>query len=195
MKNETIKTIETFTTLAVLKLLAESGGNPLKGFVVSSREFPHIYEDASIYGVNMAGSGRFMGATAVWYNCAKVTELDPCVAPDGCPELEPWMAYVGIGKDGDYIHGEDEEVYRCGVGASIPSWHMAGNTIGCFKAIDVRTAWAQEHFPEHCRIRNYQEPDAFEEWIKREFHRDFNPSCTYIMVGADLKDLYELNSK
>ena len=62
-------------------------------------------------------------------------------------------------------------------------------------AIDVRTEWAQEHFPIHCRIRNYQEPDPFNEWIEREFHKEFNPSCTYMMIGEDLKELYELNSK
>ena len=33
-------------------------------------------------------------------------------------------------------------------------------------AIDVRTEWAQENFAEHCRIRNYQEPDAFEDFCE-----------------------------
>ena len=96
------------------------------------------------------------------------TELDPCKAPDGCPELEPWQAYVGmdnlpictdVAKAGFpyHIKWSDENHWEHGVD---------GSHVGHHHAIDVRTEWAQEHFPEHCRIRNYQEPDAFEEFCE-----------------------------
>lgn len=90
-----------------------------------------------------------------------VTEIDPCKAPEGCPELEPWMAYVGKAPN---PNGEVPHFFIAFHG----SWSegYCGNSRGEDYAIDVRTEWAQEHFAEHCRIRNYQEPDAFEGFIK-----------------------------
>ena len=41
--------------------------------------------------------------------------------------------------------------------------------------IDVRTAWAKENYPEHCRIRNYKEPDPmYDAW--NSFHAAMNKS-------------------
>jgi hypothetical protein len=98
-------------------------------------------------------------------HCAKVTEINPCQSPDGCPELEPWMAYVGdqplnisSGVTGGVLTSvsvnELEDEWCTG---------YTGNLSGYFYAIDVRTAWAKEHFPEHCRIRAYQEPSPIAE--------------------------------
>ena len=125
------------------------------------------------------------------------TEIDPCKAPDGCPELEPWMAYVGVGDWGKTAQGQTE-LYFCDLlsecewrqneplskGIYFPDSHYA---------IDVRTEWAQEHFPEHCRIRNYQEPDAFDGWIYRHFNKTtFSESSSYVATGESLRNLYEL---
>ena len=92
-------------------------------------------------------------------------ELDPCVAPEGCPELEPWMAYVGKGQEG--LSGKFKsslDTYYGHLGIWLDG--AGGFDIDCHYAIDVRTAWSQENFPEHCRIRDYQEPDAFEEFCE-----------------------------
>jgi hypothetical protein len=99
-------------------------------------------------------------------------ELDPCVAPKGCPELEPWMAYVGIGDYYNNLAKGRTELYYCDFEEDEWSQNLCDSEGIYFPdshyAVDVRTAWAQEHFDEHVRIRNYQEPDAFEEFIKNE---------------------------
>ena len=122
-------------------------------------------------------------------------ELDPCVAPDGCPELEPWMAWVGkklIEEDFDEC-GCDGTAVSCGCDAygDMHGWvDAAYNLIGYYYAIDVRTAWAQEHFPEHCRIRNYQEaPDAFEDWWGAGYGICTDKEKTHYQV---CKEAYEL---
>ena len=118
------------------------------------------------------------------------TEIDPSASPEGCPELEPWMAYVGD-QPQEPFEGDD---YYCQIAGM---WCRGyGPHATEHRCIDVRTSRSKEHFSEHCRIRNYQEaPDAFKEWIKREFRKDFDPDETYVVIGADLKDLYEHNSK
>ena len=94
-------------------------------------------------------------------------ELDPCLSPDGCPEFEPWMACVGLGK---YIPlSVDNEYWSFSPISCVYEGSYCGHLEDRHYFVDVRTAWAQEHFPEHCRIRNYQEPDAFEEFLKEEF--------------------------
>ena len=97
------------------------------------------------------------------------TELDPCVAPDGCPELEPWMAYVGpYETDAMMGHLWDSEgaLYLAGQLIWVRALAQDGDFDYVHCAIDVRTAWAQEHYPEHCRIRNYQEADPFEKFCE-----------------------------
>jgi hypothetical protein len=77
------------------------------------------------------------------------------------------MAYVGLGpirvdlqntsKGALYLVG-----YATKLWDNIADYDGAtGNSPSNDYAIDVRTEWAQEHFPEHCRIRNYQEPARY----------------------------------
>jgi hypothetical protein len=115
-------------------------------------------------------------------------ELDPCQAPDGCPELEPWMAYLGIGPF-EYFGYPRNEILPYLIHLD-GSWTRNDGTAGFRTAVDVRTAWAQEHFPEHCEIRNYQEPDAFEEyWSEQTF---WAISFTKEMMKLNCKEAYEL---
>jgi hypothetical protein len=101
-------------------------------------------------------------------HCYTMTEFEPCESPDGCPELEPWLAYVGLGKD---IPESEGQYY---VSSLLGCWKGSADSKSGFNnershyAVDVRTAWAQEHFPEHCRIRAYQEPSAFDVAWKAE---------------------------
>jgi hypothetical protein len=179
MKNETIK---TFTEITV-EQAAQFQRAGWKDFSVSNEKGQwgrHGLDAISHDGC----SNPFYSETSesFFMYCATVTELDPCQAPDGCPELEPWMAYVGLGSDElsvifppiDCIY--DCERHECHVSwASRKVFHRAHYHY----AIDVRTAWAQEHFPEFCRIRNYQEPDAFEEFAKKMNH-------SYAVAGEEL---------
>jgi len=161
MKNETI---ETYTKITIEEA-AQLQRDGWKNFVLG-----HI--GWGIYNLDaIAHCGCpnpfYSDESNSWYpQCAKVTELDPCVAPDGCPELEPWMAYVGteplnwIVPVGEWQKG----LYGVNWEAGWQDNHGGCNKV--HRAIDVRTAWAQEHFPEHCRIRNHQEPDVFEEFCE-----------------------------
>ncbi len=173
MKNETIKTYTEITPLEAMKLLVENEGKPVKGLAVMDEscvgdEWSVI---APLQGVDLGSDCPFELPLFGYEKCATVTELDPCQAPDGCPELEPWMAYLGENKVDSMHYGY--AVYG-------GRWmECEGAQIGYAFAIDVRTAFAQEHFSEHCRIRNYQEPDPFEEFAKKMNH-------SYAQIGKEL---------
>lgn len=126
-----------------------------------------------------------------------VTEINPCAAPDGCPELEPWMAYVGFTdvdphetildtssdmSGSSYAFDEETDTW-CECYYNLKDYHYA---------VDVRTAWAKEHFAEHCRIRNYQEPDAFED-LCDSLCLDQLQHADGQVVRSMMKMAYELN--
>ena len=163
--NETIKTYTEITVEEAAQLQSEGW----KDFCLGHVEWG-IYNLDAIAHCGCANP-FYCDLSNSWYpRCAKVTEIDPCKAPGGCPELEPWMAYVGFGKQNKRgsghnfigLHGVEWHAHKFGGN----EWHYA---------IDVRTEWAQEHFPEHCRIRNYQEPNplqaALEEFVRGD-HTD-----------------------
>jgi hypothetical protein len=189
MKNEKIRQFTEITPLEALKLLVKNGGHPVANCAFSDDGAKWNLE--VICGVDISEDSPFAATFSRWSHCATVTEIDPCVAPEGCPELEPWMAYVGD-VDLGYIQGYDDQVYRCCVGATHPAWHMA-HMMGAkvYKAIDVRTAWAQEHFPEHCRIRNYQEYDPRMDLILPSIHTSGMP----FFRARDLSKAYELGQQ
>ncbi len=174
MKNETIKTYQEITPLDGLKLLVENDGKPVDGLAYTLDDKKTWEEECTLEGYdgcyfNFRSAGAEMNMLPE--NCAKVTEIDPC-NNYGCPKLEPWMAYVGEGRE---LTGKPYNAPLLALlnsNSADPSWHDCF-AIGSFEenpsipyAIDVRTEWAQEHFPEHCRIRNFQEPDAFEEFCE-----------------------------
>jgi len=170
MKNKTIKTYQEITVEEAGEMLRENRWKPVEGLAHKEAAHPLMIDSDRLIGIDVESECPFEFKVGHHYARAfKVTEIDPCKAPDGCPELEPWMAYVGMDviKDNtnpdsnrDCIYASDRKIdewlqgcsYRCAT---------------CYKSIDVRTEWAQEHFPDHCRIRNYQAPDAFEEWFHR----------------------------
>lgn len=99
---------------------------------------------------------------------ARVTEIDPCSSPDGCPELSSWQAYVGTEPSviikpvsgmivGRYYILWDGDHHWTNSGVD-------GSNVGHHHCIDVTTDWAKENYPEHCRIRDYKAPDPFEKW-------------------------------
>lgn len=189
MKNETIKTYTEITPLEALKMLVENDGEPVEFIWMSSCPTLGYYR-TELSGVDLTSTKPFLnGIGSNSGHCFTCTEIDPCKAPDGCPELEPWMAYVGIMPNAD--GGIEGMNFFC---AGETRWlrGYCGDS-GCHYAIDVRTEWAQKHFPEHCRIRNYQEPDPFKEWLKDAFCKShLNLDATYCANGAMLKSLYEL---
>jgi hypothetical protein len=161
MENETIKIFTKVQNTVEALRLAEAGKalffrRDADGSYFT-RHLKSIECNASLpYEIKVDGYFRY---------CYTLTEIDPCQSPDGCSELEPYMAYVGLGKDladngGFYyiINSSGHWVHR--FNEATPKGHCA---------IATQTVWAQKHFPEHCRIRNYQEPDAFEDmWQSME---------------------------
>ena len=160
MKNETIKTYTEITVEQAGEMLRDNGWRAVGGVALKhgDNEWNHV----KLKGISVEnGHKKFVGPHEKHFSdCATVTELDPCVAPEGCPELEPWMAYVGMECIPSLNHYTLYLPELRGL-----TLNLASST-PLHVAVDVRTAWAQEHFPEHCRIRNYQEPDAFEEFEK-----------------------------
>jgi hypothetical protein len=176
--NETIKIFTEITPLDALKLLVENNGRPIEN--MAFRDTNTDKWTSGVFDSICTSSDRLPFGDAKrgpYKYCAKVTEIDPCKAPDGCHELEPWMAYVGLEPKCD-------SGYRCSFFyAQVGKTWIAGydpNTTDTHYAIDVRTEWAQKHFPEHCRIRNYQEPDPFEEWYK-------TVKCVSVAIAPDYK--------
>lgn len=199
--DETIKTYTEITPLDGLKMLVENEGLPVVK-VAMRDELNEKWTEMDLLGVKVGNTTvqPFQNVKS-WKQCAKVTEIDPNKSPHGCPELEPWMAYVGMGalspiippsatlENGDNpyfcVHKGDEHFYE-----------TDGSFDKCHHFIDVRTEWAQEHFPEHCRIRNYQEPDAFEEWFVKNYLGvciSHNPYTKHLMRKA--YELGQANAK
>jgi hypothetical protein len=120
-----------------------------------------------------------------------VTELDPCKAPEGCPELEPWMAYVG---NRELTEAESQAVFYTTT-VSGEEWSRHYGPFGEFdRAVDVRHATAQEHFPEHCRIRNYQEPDPLNDLLQ-EICVERHNTDGYCFSKDEMREAYELGQQ
>jgi len=167
MSNETIKTYEELTVEQAGELLRDNGWKPVEGMSFKDSPSGESKDNTlgALVGVNFSptrGTNFFTEVELGYCGfklCAKVTEIDPCRAPDGCPELEPWMAYVGLLSDQKrqpplltmfFSHEPlSNDWMTKGRGGCNNAWPCA---------IDVRTAWAQEHFPDHCRIRAYIDP-------------------------------------
>ena len=195
MKNETIKTYEEITPLDALKLLVENEGRPVKGLAFKDSGDMEWRWELNLEGVAVRSECPFLTFHDVFEQCAAVTrEVDPCSVPEGVPPLEPWLAYVG--KAGEVPPLDTLRLRSGGTGYhcnfanrwSGGSGYDGNGTMGQHYAVDVRTKWAQENFPEHCRIRNYQEPDAFEEWADIVQHDiNYNPHTMHY-----LREAYEL---
>ena len=171
--SETIKTFTEITVEEAGEMLRDNGWKPVEGLTVNTGGAWHKTEWLDGLDLIEGNTHPFIAHYDAWAKCAKVTELDPCKAPDGCPELEPWMAYVGKGDSSLMKKGGFKANYSGHSNGGWSDFNCAGSSAFLHYAIDVRTAWAQEHYPEHCRIRNYQEPDPMEEAID-EFHRSFH---------------------
>ena len=199
MKNETIKTYTEVTVAEAGELLRDNGWKPVKGMALrdcGDRSWKHC--DLTGIVTDEDEEPEFHTQTNYHFKCAKVTELDPCVAPDGCPELEPWMAYVGLLSDQTRTGIQLQYPFHANEPFS-DDWDTTCRG-GCNDAwpccIDVRAAWSQENFPEHCRIRNYQEPDPLEDWVYDRFcKKGIDPTATYMSTGQMLKDLYKLGQQ
>jgi len=164
MKNETIKTYTPITVEEAGEMLRANNWKPVEGLAHKEAAHSLMIDSDRLIGIDVESECPFEFKVGHHYARAfKVTELDPCKAPDGCPELDPWMAYVGM----------DVERKHRSYWAAEPNGHgwvvgfSGDGTMGQCYAIDVRTEWAQEHFPEFCRIRDYQEPEdeEFEMWF------------------------------
>jgi len=158
MKNETIKTYALVANIVAALRLAEAG----EKLAFRDSKTHGDYEIRTLSAIYTRNNHYPYQAGGSFRHCYAVTELDPCRAPDGCPELEPWMAYVGLGKDipeseGQYYMVDSRSQWVGGFNAP-----FGIQTARRHYAVDVRTAWAQEHFPEHCRIRAYVAPCAID---------------------------------
>lgn len=193
MKSETIKQFTGITVEQAGEMLRDNGwSKPVEDMWFSSAP-AFGYFKGNLTGLDTIGVTPFLCGAAAVTNCYTCTEIDPCQAPDGCPELEPWMAYVGKG-DRSKIGENQPSIYWSYMGNGWDSYdghHDGIFSSNNFYAIDVRTAWAQEHFPEHCRIRNYQEPDAFNGLLQEIcFERHNTDGRSFSM--DEMKEAYEL---
>ena len=170
MKNETIKTYTPITDMSEVVKLAESGES------IAFQGIRRHWKTAQLQSVSVNGRSENVYFTSDGWKekAATVAELDPCQSPDGCPDLEPWMAYVGIGvKDiqssnyGELVSYSPNYANFCWINRN--DLKTVKHYEHC--AVDVRTAWSKEHFPDHCRIRAYVEPCAMEAaWIVQSMH-------------------------
>ena len=157
MKNETIKIYNKVASESEVLRLSENGeklafnqdgiGNYTTGILIAikiNKTCPYETLD----------DGHFE-------HCYTVTELDPCQSPDGCLELEPWMAYVGSDHSIRPTFSSFGSFWLEDADGWI-DYRNHGSTFNGARAVDVRTAWTQGEYPEHCRIRAYEEPCAMD---------------------------------
>lgn len=128
--------------------------------------------NGNLYYVHPGGAKPFRTRTEMFRLCARITAEDPRKVPKGAPELpKPWLAYVGEGplpicrrlaeSGWPYrIKWNDEDYWSNGVD---------GSHVGHCHAIDVRTAFAREHFPEYVEAVGYPMEEAislgFDGWL------------------------------
>jgi len=111
MKNEeTIKTYTEITPLEALKLLVGNDGGLVEGLAYRDNCQEDWRVGQILAGVMATKSSNFWvknGHEAEGIkHCATVTELDPCLSPEGCPELGS-MNWVEFDLDGRTIHVSD----------------------------------------------------------------------------------------
>lgn len=162
----TVSTFTPITPLEAMQKLLDNMGEPIQGLAFKGGHSGTKWKIRTLEYVAPKQPEPFKTGDCPAVHCAIVTQLDPCKAPEGCPELEPWMAYVG-NQPLDLKTETYEDLYRS---TNNCAWlNSSGPHAIWFRAVDVRTEWAKKYFPEHCRIRNYQEPDPFEEiWNKED---------------------------
>ena len=188
---ETIKTYTEITVEQAEELLRDNNWEPVGG--LSFWNDSNHRQEGMLHGIDLTANTKFRTLYSPYTNCATVTELDPCQAPDGRQELEPWQAYVGLGSDdlaGKFGHGHDTYWDNCG--AWIAS--AGGFDDKCHYVIDVRTDWAKENFPEHCRIRNYQESDPLNDMFHdiQEYKHNTDGYC---FSKDEMREAYELGQQ
>ena len=160
MKNEPIKTYALVASTGEALRIAEAGETlAFKNYVASGD-----YVISALNSIRVNNPHPYVTVHRGPFRYAfTVTELDPCQSPNSAFDvLKPWMAYVGQGKD---IPESDGKYYLLNSSGRWNGGFCAYSSLNNDRshyAIDVRTAWAQEHFPEHCRIRAYVAPCAID---------------------------------
>lgn len=153
----TIKTYKEITPLEALGLLVENKGEPVEGLAFKGGFTGARWRLGPLEFVAPKHINPFVTKKCAAHQCAKVTEIDPCKAPEGLPDLEPWMAFIGTIPT--HFEAQLDQLYT--PRSHQKRWGKLGIKVsagfrGMLFAIDVRTKWAQEHFPEHCEIRKYK---------------------------------------
>ena len=133
-------------------------------------------------------------------HCARIETIDPRAVPEGIAELpEPFLAFVGKGP----LRGcEDPEMINKAIW-KLPAftWIQGaiGNQFDVLYAIDVRTEFAKQHFPEYVEAVGYRpelegSPEKWHwmmDWCKRKGLPPANEQ-TWLMAGEAFvnKDRY-----
>ena len=119
----------------------------------------------NLYYVHPGSAEPFRTKSEKFRQCARITAEDPRKVPEGVPELpEPWLAYVGPGplNPSQRTHEEVHDLWGLRISDINPKWasDCEGMAKGWHYAIDVRTAFAREHFPEYVQALGYPIEEA-----------------------------------
>jgi len=190
-----MKTYTKYTEITpkeALQALADNNGEPVEGFA-----FLDLNHDTwTTPSLRLAGYFRryYLDQDDYhWDECARVEEVDPRQVPESCKPLpEPWLAHVPW----DLIieKGLKNECDNAVWFYDYSEWDGGGNYGLNLKeepyAIDVRTDFAKEHFPEivACYDPSEWEVDPFEELVRR--HEEKTVNWKY-----QLREAYELGQK
>ena len=190
-----MKTYTKYTEITAkeaLRALADNNADPVDGFAFRDYE-DKCWSPAQLVGVVLVNTDFPFRADGVrWPCCARVEEVNPRDVPEGVtplPDDKPWLAYVGLEPDffgkhdgnGVWFHSK---FYGKGV------WKPGFSTMGGGHiAIDVRTDFAKQHFPQIVEAMDYEERDSLKDielwyWI--------TPSA---YLSDALKKAYELGRK
>src|SRR6056297_2173251 len=158
------------TPCEALQALADNNGEPVEGLVMGCRKA--ALRGIPLTGVLMDDEFSFWHGNGGERYCARVEEIDPRQVPEGCPPLpKPWLAFLGKGplwncRD---TYRLNTSIWQC-LDDSLDSWDNPGSngmSKSCYYAIDVRTDFAKEHFPEivACYDPSVLKVDPFEDWL------------------------------
>ena len=153
---------EPMAIAEAVRLLADNNCEPVEGLAFCDHYDQPDWIESALIGYNPNSDCSFISEAMDASQCARITAEDPRKVPEGVPELpEPWLAYIGTECKLPIFHDEiPDSPYWAFFSPGISSkWipQVSGNVKapGLFYAIDVRTAFAREHFPEYVEALGY----------------------------------------
>lgn len=197
---KTVKKYKELTVTEALEALAKNDGMPLENMAFRNSKQEAWYED-TLEGAHKRQCfdvfvPEFITGEQRWSYCAEVMQVDPRKTPSEAPDFtdeNPYLFYAGTGRELEHLPDAECDDYRW---ASVnPQWlkdqfndrTKYGVNGPVFFAIDVRSEYAREHFPDivNAALILEDHSETIDAWIKEQ-------NIGYDAIKSVARDAFEL---